>query len=416
MKIVGRKDRVRAYFCIWSSAAVLLLLTGVPSYGQTGACCDKSDQTCTDGRTQTDCENDGFNYLGDSTLCGTTLDCPCDSPCADCVEKTSGGNPGTIQVKFEGSSFDGTNTTFEYRICHDPLGGGGQLSHFVLGLNDVCCSICPPGGPAPGDPICIVSTSGGSPQGCGTDPTTQLFGFKFDTGAGVLDCDGVTCGGGGTLFTITLSGNVPEGCLKEANKIDGPPSTAIGCVPGPECKIPPCEKCETFDPGTGMCVKNPGCCASDAQCGKCEACDLLTNTCFKVGPPCCASDAQCPAKCEVCDITPGSPTENTCVLAQPGCCVDNLDCGKCETCEPTPDPNVNKCVKNVPNCCTDDTQCPNKCEACDLQSNTCFKVGPPCCASDTQCPNKCEVCDLVSNTCVLAQPVCSEYNLECVKC
>ena len=46
---------------------------------------------------------------------------------------------------------------------------------------------------------------------------------------------------------------------------------------------------------SGECIKDvPNCCTTNAQCGKCETCDLVTNTCNKDVPNCCSSNAQCP--------------------------------------------------------------------------------------------------------------------------
>ncbi len=186
------------------------------------------------------------------------------------------------------------------------------------------------------------------------------------------------------------------------------------CVKRPGCCTADaqCGKCETCNLVTNTCVKTvPNCCDGNAQCGKCETCNLANNTCVKSVPNCCTSDAQCPNKCEVCDLL-----SNSCVLAQEGCCVDNLDCGKCETCEPTPDPNVNKCVKSAPNCCTSDAQCPDKCEFCNLGTNTCAPIAG-CCETDGDCPAKCELCDFATNTCFKVPPeICCDSDDQCVKC
>ncbi|MEE9294680.1 MAG: DUF4215 domain-containing protein, partial [Phycisphaerae bacterium] len=126
---------------------------------------------------------------------------------------------------------------------------------------------------------------------------------------------------------------------------------------GPVCGdgiIQPPEECDD-----GNSINGDGCdvncllegCNSNADCGKCETCDLITNTCNKDVPNCCTSNAQC---------------------------------GKCETC----DLITNTCNKDVPNCCTDNSQCPAMC-VCDLATNTCT-CEPVCGDGVVQPPEECE--------------------------
>ncbi|MEE9294663.1 MAG: IPTL-CTERM sorting domain-containing protein, partial [Phycisphaerae bacterium] len=133
---------------------------------------------------------------------------------------------------------------------------------------------------------------------------------------------------------------------------------------------------------TNTCNKDvPNCCTANAQCGKCETCDLVTNTCNKDVPNCCTANAQC-GKCETCDLV-----TNTCNKDVPGCCTTNAQCGKCETCDLT----TNTCNKDVPNCCTSDAQCDDgdSCtdDFCALASNTCThtNVCGACCLPDRTC-------------------------------
>ncbi|MEE9293474.1 MAG: IPTL-CTERM sorting domain-containing protein [Phycisphaerae bacterium] len=141
------------------------------------------------------------------------------------------------------------------------------------------------------------------------------------------------------------------------------------------------------DPGSHT-VNLPNCCFKDVDCGKCETCDPTTSKCVKDVPNCCSSDAQCPGKCQVCDLA-----TNTCFKAA-GCCTTDSQCGKCETC----DLATNTCNKDVPNCCTIQAQCTG-CETCDLDTNTCV---------DTQ--GKCTGCEACVNG------VCEDNQAKCVGC
>ena len=94
-----------------------------------------------------------------------TDDCPCGTACDDCADKQA-GNLSHVEVKFLGTSFNGTNTTFTYRVCQI---AGHDLSHWSLGLSEVCC-----------DDI-VGATGGSTTASCGVDPNTGLFGLKFET-------------------------------------------------------------------------------------------------------------------------------------------------------------------------------------------------------------------------------------------
>ena len=201
------------------------------------------------------------------------------------------------------------------------------------------------------------------------------------------------------------------------------------CPPDPKCRDSFCDlvtnTCELSD-------KFPDCCTDDSQCpGKCDICDPATNTCFKGIPDCCDSDDQCPPgpKCfdSFCDLA-----TNTCELSDklPGCCTSDLQCGKCETCDLV----TNTCNKNVPDCCTSDAQCPPdpKCRDsfCDLATNTCELSDklPDCCKTDPDCDDElycngeetCDgagTCQAGENPCTdPALPFCNEDANECVEC
>ncbi len=204
--------------------------------------------------------------------------------------------------------------------------------------------------------------------------------------------------------TCELSGPIPGCCASDAD-----------CPPDPKCHDSFCDlttnTCQLSD-------QFPDCCTNDADCpGKCDICDSVTNRCVKGIPGCCDSDEQCPpdTKCRdsFCD-----ETTNTCQLGDPfpDCCTADADCpGKCDIC----DLATNTCVKGIPGCCDSDEQCPPgpKCHDsfCDLTTNTCQLSDqiPDCCTADADCPGKCDICDLATNTCVKGIPGCCDSDDQC---
>ena len=182
-------------------------------------------------------------------------------------------------------------------------------------------------------------------------------------------------------------------------------------------------KCGRCAPATNMCFKAPDCCDSDAQCPpdpKCfdSYCDTATNTCRMSGkfPGCCTSNAQCPGKCDICNVI-----TNTCYKLPPeDCCDSDAQCTLFATkCRPgLCNFATNMCFtgpKTPPDCCEDDSQCTDfatKCRPgfCDFVTNTCVlgpKTPPDCCESDAQCTGKCEICDPVINRCVIDDASCT---------
>lgn len=213
-------------------AAISLCIQVGPSvYAVDQACCDLSstDRACFDDTIGSGLTCPGGQGLGAGTTCAD--DCPCASTCGTCVGKQA-GNLSNVEVQFLGPPvFNGVNTTYTYRVCQI---SGHALSHWVLGLSETCCSR-------------IIGATGPGAAGCGTDPTTGLYGFKWETGSGVSACIG-PCGNSGTLFTITLSGNAAStGCVKIANKANGAEDTSTACLVGPT------------DDCTGVCVNHGQC-------------------------------------------------------------------------------------------------------------------------------------------------------------
>ena len=118
----------------------------------------------------------------------------------------------------------GAGTKFTYKACE--LVSSPDLSHWVLGL-------CPT--------LSVCDFSGGSSQAVGCDPTTALFGMKWNTEGGVVDCSPMsgTCPTpDGDVFTVTFAGNVPVSTSPSGvvvNTKAGNLWLGDACVTGPVC-------------------------------------------------------------------------------------------------------------------------------------------------------------------------------------
>ncbi len=91
-------------------------------------------------------------------------------------------------ITFLGSTFDGTNTTFQYEVTANYW---TDVTHWVLGLGS--CAAC--------DDVVSATASSGESGSCGSDPTTGIFGIKFDV---------TVERGHPKQFWITFSGYWPE--------------------------------------------------------------------------------------------------------------------------------------------------------------------------------------------------------------
>ncbi|MDY0341319.1 MAG: lamin tail domain-containing protein, partial [Coriobacteriia bacterium] len=114
-------------------------------------------------------------------------------------------------VTFLGATFDGTNTTFRYRVCSN---GDPAISHWVLGLPESCATCTD-----------VVATS--HAYECNRDPTTRLFGVKFEQGFN----DGCRD------YWVTLRGYWPTGHTQVAVKA-GQEKCYYQQVEGPACPSP----------------------------------------------------------------------------------------------------------------------------------------------------------------------------------
>ncbi|QAA76587.1 MAG: hypothetical protein BIP78_0821 [Candidatus Bipolaricaulis sibiricus] len=130
----------------------------------------------------------------------------------------SAQNCNNYTVTFLGATFDGTNTTFRYRVCSN---GNPAISHWVMGL---------PGGCSTCADVVSAGRVGSSSVtwSCGTDPTTGVFGVKFDFGfTSVGQCE---------EFWITLRGYWPTGYTTAAVKAGS--GNCFYQVEGPACPPP----------------------------------------------------------------------------------------------------------------------------------------------------------------------------------
>lgn len=117
------------------------------------------------------------------------------------------------EVVYLGRTFDGTNTTFAYRVTvtDDP-----ELSHFIVEIPE-----CDP-------PLEVVGYDPTTAVTIGLDPTTGLVGIKWDLPLGV---------GQTRDYSVSFAGEVSEGLTGVAVK--GGQIIALGERPGPACDASP---------------------------------------------------------------------------------------------------------------------------------------------------------------------------------
>ena len=215
-----RVGRAHAAAC----AILLSFCMAAPASAVEEACCNLATGVCFDDDPAIADKVCTDTLLGPNTTCYDDCDCPAIGSCPVCMTKQS-GNFGSFEFQLVGGSgvFDGTNTTFTYRVCQLVTPG---ISHFVLNLGECCDDLVP------------NSTTGGDSTGsCGLDGSTGFTGLKFDITTVVPACIG-TCGTVGNVYSFTLSGNVPTaGCLKILNKADAAEDTSTGCIKGPDCSV-----------------------------------------------------------------------------------------------------------------------------------------------------------------------------------
>ncbi len=179
------------------------------------------------------CGDDSFTYTvsdgnggTDTATVAITVNCV-----ADC---------SSYQVDFLGSSYDGANTNFAYRVAasDDPA-----ISHWVLAL-----------------PTCIdeadIEAAGPGTWEFGTDPTTGARGIKFETSINA---------GESVDFYVTLTGSWHEEAAQAAIK-----AGQLVCFKdtvGPSCNQPPVavDDSYTTDENTQLNVPAPGVLGNDSD-------------------------------------------------------------------------------------------------------------------------------------------------------
>lgn len=136
---------------------------------------------------------------------------------------------GAYTVQYLGTTFAGGNTTFSYKACVAATPGMGQgFSHVTFGV-----SAC-----QPGLNILSCTQTGSSSTSCRieTDPTTGVYGVKWNTNSAELDTIGECLD-----FAYTLQGIVGVGPVPVVVKV-GNCNLTNTCesqsLPGPICTFP----------------------------------------------------------------------------------------------------------------------------------------------------------------------------------
>ena len=311
----------------------------------------------------------------------------CGAPCGDCAGKLA-GNGGSISVSLQSVEFDGFVTAFTYQVCQDQE--SRDLSHWALEVHPLACDR-------------LVEAVGGTAPflGCGPDPTTNVFGVKFETKGGVPFCDGTSCAGGGALFILTFAGNIGAGCVTAVGKIGGGESLAYGCLRGAVIKCQTDSDCDDGDPctGTETCGENLTCnpvadivdCNTNGFADDCDIADGTSRDCDGNGVPDeCEPSADCNGNgirdsCDIAAGTSGDCNENE----VPDECEPESDCngnGQQDICDladgTSPDCNGN----GVPDECDifacDDLPACDDCnlnrvpDGCDIDTGGSLDVDP----------------------------------------
>ena len=128
---------------------------------------------------------------------------------------------GDFSVEYLGKNYDGLNSTFSYRICHVHQTPGQGFSHVTFEV-----PIC--------DPALNVTSC--SPDSCniGIDPTTGIYGVKWEDDIEVPECKD---------YSFAIEGNILEGLISVSIKAgdcqQDPGGCPFGEISGPSCSFVP---------------------------------------------------------------------------------------------------------------------------------------------------------------------------------
>jgi hypothetical protein len=162
----------------------------------------------------------------------------------NCGEEATCNNPATtcnneFTIELLNVTEDGSFVTFEYEVCR--IGGSSALSHWGIGLGQIDCL----GEEFDIEDLVVSVTMNGEDIefDVGLDPTTQLFGIKFNEGEGDVD----SC----NTYAVTFDTSVLEegqtlgvGCVVAATKAGNQDITRVdrdspgyACIAGPVCEV-----------------------------------------------------------------------------------------------------------------------------------------------------------------------------------
>lgn len=157
----------------------------------------------------------------------------CSGP-ASCVNPATTCN-GDFTINFLGVTSSGSHLTYTWEVCHS--GAKHNLSHWAFGMAGIDCLA---EGFTLGN-LVVGATKNGDPAAfaIGLDPTTQIFGLKFDVGSS----------GGCDTWAVTLDPSVLApgsslgvGCVLTASKAGNQDITradraspGYACIMGPVC-------------------------------------------------------------------------------------------------------------------------------------------------------------------------------------
>lgn len=165
----------------------------------------------------------------------------CENPATTCN--------GDFTIELLDVTYDGALVTFEYDVCQ--IDDGSALSHWGIGLGQISCyGVDEEGNLYDASDLVVAATLNGQPTDfeVGLDPTTQLFGIKFDEGVEEDTCNNFTV----TFDTSVLAEGytLGVGCTPAATKagnqditLEDRQTPGYACIGGPVCQEEEDETC-----------------------------------------------------------------------------------------------------------------------------------------------------------------------------